>query len=42
MVDGQGLLKRELAEDGLHPTKAGFAVMAPLAQRAIDRALAGR
>ena len=41
MVDARGLLKRELAEDGLHPTKAGFAVMAPLAQQAIDRAMGG-
>src|SRR5206468_114852 len=41
MVDERGLLKRELAQDGLHPTKAGFAVMAPLAQQAIDRAMGG-
>ena len=41
MVDGHGFLRRELAEDGLHPTKAGFAVMAPLAARAIDEALRG-
>jgi lysophospholipase L1-like esterase len=42
MIDERGMLKRELAEDGLHPTKAGYALMAPLAQQAIDRALAGR
>jgi lysophospholipase L1-like esterase len=41
MVDGQGMLKRELADDGLHPNKAGFAVMAPLAQKAIEQALEG-
>jgi lysophospholipase L1-like esterase len=41
MVDGRGLLKRELAPDGLHPTKTGFALMAPLAQRAIDKAISG-
>jgi lysophospholipase L1-like esterase len=41
MVDERGLLKRELAPDGLHPTKVGFAVMAPLAQQAIDKALGG-
>jgi lysophospholipase L1-like esterase len=39
MVDDKGLLKRQLAEDGLHPNKAGYDVMAPLAQAAIDRAL---
>jgi lysophospholipase L1-like esterase len=40
MVDDKGLLKRDLSEDGLHPNDKGFAVMAPLAQRAIDQALA--
>src|SRR5258708_18077531 len=39
-VDDKDLLKRELADDGLHPNKAGFAVMAPLAEKAIARALA--
>jgi lysophospholipase L1-like esterase len=42
MVDDKGFLKRELAEDGLHPGKAGYTAMAALAQAAIDRALAGR
>jgi lysophospholipase L1-like esterase len=41
MIDGKGLLKKELAEDGLHPNLAGYAVMAPLAEKAIERALAG-
>ncbi len=40
MVDGNGMLRRELSGDGLHPNAAGYAVMAPLAQAAIDRALA--
>jgi lysophospholipase L1-like esterase len=40
MVDERGLLKKQLSEDGLHPNAAGFAVMAPLAQAAIDKALA--
>ena len=40
MADEHGLLKRELAADGLHPTPAGFAIMAPLAEQAIARALA--
>src|SRR5437899_1247942 len=42
MVDEKGLLKRDLAEDGLHPNKAGYAIMAPLAQAAIERALSSR
>jgi lysophospholipase L1-like esterase len=39
MVDARGMLKAELTSDGLHPNAAGFAVMAPLAQAAIDKAL---
>ncbi len=39
MVDDKGLLKRDLADDGLHPNKAGYAIMAALAQKAIDKAL---
>jgi lysophospholipase L1-like esterase len=39
MVDDKGLLKRDLADDGLHPNKAGYAIMAPLAEKAIDKAL---
>ena len=40
MVDEKGLLKRDLADDGLHPNDRGFSIMAPLAQKAIDQALA--
>ena len=40
MVDDQGLLKKELSEDGLHPNSEGYAVMAPLAEKAIQAALA--
>jgi lysophospholipase L1-like esterase len=40
MVNDQGLLKRELADDGLHPNVAGYKLMAPLAEAAIERALA--
>jgi len=40
MVDDKGLLKRDLAEDGLHPNAAGFKIMAPLAEAAIGKALA--
>ncbi len=39
VVDDKGLLKRDLAQDGLHPNKAGFAIMAPLAEKAIERAV---
>ena len=39
MVDAKGLLKRELSEDGLHPNSAGYAVMAPLAAKAVGEAL---
>jgi lysophospholipase L1-like esterase len=42
MIDGAGMLKAELSADDLHPTAAGYAVMAPLAQAAIDKALAMR
>lgn len=37
MVDDKGLLKRDLANDGLHPSQAGFAVMAPMAEKAIEQ-----
>jgi len=39
MVDAKGLLKRELAGDGLHPNKDGYRIMAPLAEKAIAEAL---
>jgi lysophospholipase L1-like esterase len=39
MVDGNGLLKRDLAEDGLHPNKAGYGIMVPLAEAAIAKGL---
>ena len=39
MVDGHGLLKKELAEDGLHPNADGYAIMAPLAEAAIQKAV---
>jgi len=38
MVDDRGFLKKDLSEDGLHPNKAGYAVMAPLAEKAIVEA----
>jgi lysophospholipase L1-like esterase len=39
MVDEHGLMRRELADLGLHPNPAGYAVMTPLAAKAIDQAL---
>jgi lysophospholipase L1-like esterase len=42
MVDGSGLLKRGLSEDGLHPNDAGYKIMAPLAESAIDKTMASR
>jgi lysophospholipase L1-like esterase len=40
LVDEQGMLKRNLADDGLHPTDTGYKIMAPLAEKAIQKALA--
>jgi lysophospholipase L1-like esterase len=40
LVDDQGMLKRALSDDGLHPTDAGYKIMAPLAEKAIQKALA--
>ena len=42
MVDDKGLLKKDLADDGLHPNAAGYKVMAPLAEAAITTALAAK
>jgi acyl-CoA thioesterase I len=42
VVDGKGLLKKDLAEDGLHPNDAGFKIMAPLAEAAIAKATGAR
>jgi lysophospholipase L1-like esterase len=41
LVDDKGLMKKELADDGLHPNAAGYKIMAPLAEAAIEKALAG-
>jgi lysophospholipase L1-like esterase len=35
MVDSTGLLRRELADDGLHPTAAGYRIMAELVNEAL-------
>jgi lysophospholipase L1-like esterase len=39
MVDETGVMKSDLTADDLHPNAAGYAIMAPLAQAAIDKAL---
>ena len=39
MTDAKGLLRAELSEDDRHPNAAGYAVMAPLAEAAIQAAL---
>jgi lysophospholipase L1-like esterase len=40
MVDGKGMLRRELSDEGLHPNASGYKLMAPLAEKAIAQALA--
>lgn len=40
MIDGSGLMRRELAADGLHPNHAGYEIMTPLAEAALQRVLA--
>ena len=39
LADSKGALKADLTADGLHPNAAGYAVMAPLAEEAVRRAL---
>ena len=38
-ADEQGFLKSEMTNDGLHPNAQGYAVMGPLAEKAIQEAL---
>jgi lysophospholipase L1-like esterase len=42
LVDDKGLLKKELADDGLHPNAAGFKIMAGMAEAAIEKTVGGR
>jgi lysophospholipase L1-like esterase len=42
MVDAAGGMKPGLSLDGLHPNAKGYAMMAPLAQAAIDQTLGRR
>jgi lysophospholipase L1-like esterase len=39
LVDDHGMMKKELADDGLHPNAAGYKVAAPLAEAGIEKAL---
>jgi lysophospholipase L1-like esterase len=39
LVDDKGLLKKDLADDGLHPNDAGYKIMAPMAEAAIQKAM---
>jgi lysophospholipase L1-like esterase len=39
MVDTAGMMRAELTNDDLHPNAAGYAIMAPLAEQAIQKAL---
>jgi len=39
MADERGGMRSELASDGVHPTEAGYRVMAPLVEQAIEKAL---
>lgn len=39
MADERNGLPKDLAEDEIHPTKKGYAIMAPIAEQAIARAL---
>lgn len=38
-IDDKGMLKAELANDGLHPNAEGYKIMAPMAEAAIQQAL---
>jgi lysophospholipase L1-like esterase len=40
MLDEHGLLKRELADDGLHPNAAGYALMVKMLAPTVESVLA--
>src|ERR1700723_1140363 len=42
LLDGQGMLRRDVSDDGLHPNAVGYKIMAPLADKAIANALANK
>ena len=39
MIDDRNMLKKEITYDGLHPNEAGYAIMEPLAEKAVSAAL---
>ena len=39
MIDPTGMLQKELSADDLHPNVNGYAIMGPLAERAIQEAV---
>ena len=39
MADSKGLLKEDIANDGLHPNAKGYELIKPLASAAIEKAL---
>jgi lysophospholipase L1-like esterase len=39
MVDKNGMMPEDMAVDGLHPNQKGFALMAPIAESAIEKAM---
>jgi lysophospholipase L1-like esterase len=39
LLDGKGLMRKDLSEDGCHPNAAAYRAMAPLAEAAIAEAL---
>jgi lysophospholipase L1-like esterase len=42
MSDERQAMKPDLARDGVHPTEAGYKIMAPLVERGIAEALRKR
>lgn len=42
MIDDQKMLQKEITVDGLHPNAAGYAIMEPLAEKAVAAALHSR
>jgi len=42
MIDDKKMLRQDLTYDGLHPNDPGYGIMAPLAEKAISRALSAR
>jgi len=42
MVDGRGGLKKLLSEDGVHPNVAGYNIMEPLVEKAIQKTITAK